>query len=73
MNTKDLTRIKTLYELNPEVEEAIDLIYKDVTNRLFAAINSIQNHDYDSDVKSFIEGKRDSYWNIEDLLKKIKY
>ena len=71
MNTKDLTRIKTLYTLNPEVEEAVDLIYKDVTNRLCASIKAIQNHDYDSDVKSFIEGKRDSYWNIEDLLKKI--
>ncbi len=73
MNTKNAKKIKTLYELNPEVEEAIDLIYADVNYRLFNTIGILQDgNDRSDELKSFYEGKKDAYFNIQDLLVKIK-
>ena len=72
MNTKDLTKIKALYELSPEFQEAINIIHSDVSNRLHNVIKIYQEQqEDDTHVKSFLEGKKDAYWNIEDLLKKI--
>lgn len=73
MNTKNIKRIKTLYELNPEVEEAIDIIYNDVNYRLHNTIGILQDGNIREQViTNFLEGKKDAYFNIQDLLVKIK-
>lgn len=73
MNTKNLKRVNELYRINPEVEEAINLVYDDVNYRLHNAINRLQaQQEDDTHVKSFLEGKRDAYWSIQDMLAKLK-
>ena len=73
MNTESTRRIKSLYELNPEVEEAINIIYSDVSYRLHNTIGILSDgNDRSDELKSFYEGKKDAYFNIQDLLVKIK-
>lgn len=72
MNTKDLTRVNELYRINPEVEEVVNLIYDDVNYRLHQAIQVHKESDSYSYAKQFLEGKRDAYWSIQDMLAKLK-
>lgn len=72
MNTENLKKVNDLYKINPEVEEAINLIYDDVNYRLQQSINAHKESDSHSYAKQFLEGKRDAYWNIQDMLAKLK-
>ena len=54
MNTESTRRIKSLYELNPEVEEAINIIYSDVSYRLHNTIGILSDgNDRSDELKSF--------------------
>jgi hypothetical protein len=73
MNTEETKRIKQLCNINPEVEEAIDIIYKDINNRLFATVGVLNDgNDRSDELKRFYEGKKDAYFNVQDLLAKIR-
>ena len=71
MNTKDLNKVKTLVQINPEVEEAVNLILSDVQSRLNNSIQYYNESDRGSDSRQYQEGRKDAYWNIQDLLIKI--
>lgn len=72
MNTKNLKRVNELYRINPEVEEAVNLIYDDVNFRFQQAMRAHGEAESHSHSKQFLEGKRDAYWNIQDMLAKLK-
>lgn len=72
MNTNDLNKVKTLVRINPEVEDAVNLVLADVSYRLHNTIGILQDGNQRSnELKRFYEGRRDAYWNIQDLLVKI--
>lgn len=71
MNTKDLSKVKTLVQINPEVEESVNLILSDVQSRLNNSIQDYNESDRGSYSRQYLEGRKDAYWNIQDLLIKI--
>lgn len=71
MNTKDLSKVRTLVQINPEVEESVNLILSDVQSRLNNAIQEYNESDRGSYTRQYLEGRKDAYWNIQDLLIKI--
>ena len=54
MNTKDLNKVRTLVNINPEVEDAVNTILADVSYRLSNTIGILQDGNERSDeLKNF--------------------